>query len=181
MFLLLISLASAHSAHVGVLHTGTSGAATDRLGVNAEAHFVGSPGLLRVRGLVIPLSEPISGAGVIGVARSLPIKGAWSFAPGLDVSRGVMNLDSSLGCGSGCRSTSLSLIPKGTLMWGGDVWSVAGSLGLSTTWSSIKNSSLNLAPALRLGVAHSSGGWVQAESGEIRDFSAVAAGWSWSF
>lgn len=181
MLLLLVSFASAHSAHVGVLTTGTSGAVSDRLGVNAELNLAGNPGLLRLRGVILPLSEPISGAGVIGVAKSLPIKGAWSFAPGLDVSRGVLNMDSSLDCGSSCRRTSLSLIPKGTLMWAGDQWSVAGSLGLSTTWSSITNGSLNLAPALRLGVAHSSGGWVQAERGEIRGFSAVSAGWSWSF
>lgn len=181
MFMLLVSLASAHSAHVGVLHTGTSGAVTDRLGVNAEAHFVGSPGLLRVRGLILPLSEPISGAGVIGVAKYLPIKGPWSFAPGVDVSRGVLNLDSSLGCDAGCRRTSLALIPKGTLMWGGADWSVAGSLGLSTSWSSVTSGSLNLAPALKLGVAHSSGAWIQAERGEIRDFSAIAVGWSWRF
>ncbi|MFT5585821.1 MAG: hypothetical protein ACI9VR_003414 [Cognaticolwellia sp.] len=178
MLLLLVSLASAHSAHVGVLTTGTSGAVTDRLGVNAEVHLVGNPGLLRVRGVILPLSEPLSGAGLIGVAKSLPIKGAWSFAPGLDVSRGVLKVES-LGCNTGC--TSLSLIPKGTLMWAGDQWSVAGSLGLSTTWASITSGSLNLAPALRLGVTHSSGGWVQAERGEIRDFSAVSAGWSWSF
>lgn len=181
MLLLLVSLASAHSAHVGVLHTGTSGAVPERLGVDAELHLIGAPGTLRLRGVVLPLSEPISGAGVIGVAKPLPIQGAWSFAPGIDVSRGVLNLDSSLGCGSGCRRTSLSLIPKGTLMWQGSAWSLAGSLGLSTTWSSITNGSLNLAPALRLGVAHSSGGWVQLERGEIREFAAASAGWSWGF
>lgn len=181
LFTLLISAASAHSAHVGVLHTGTSGAVTGRLGVSAEAHFVGAAGLLRVRGLVLPLAEPISGAGVIGVAKSLPIAGAWSFAPGLDVSRGVLNLDQAGGCDAGCRSRSLSLVPKGTLQWAGQSWSVAGALGLSTTWGDLSTGRLNLAPALRLGVAHSSGGWLQLESGEIRGLAAASAGWSWGF
>ena len=187
MLLTLLSIASAHDLDIGLLaRVADTQAQTpvQRLGFSAQGIYRAEVGDFRVRGLAFPWSldgfgqsARITGAGLLGYERSLPMAGAFSFAPGLDISRGFFVVDSGLACDQSCRKRNLAYTPKGTLYWSGPELSLSASVGLGILHAS---TDARFYPASKLALHHSSGAWVSAEMGEVRGLSAVNAGWRWS-